>query len=93
MGWWEEFSAGFKSASNSEIEERNRETVNEEIRKDREEAYQRKYGRRDELNRESDSSLLRKIQSEYTSQKDKDIIEGILQSRGYYKNNRGSWDR
>ena len=93
MGWWEELSAGFKSASNPEISAQNRQRVESNLRRDRENEYQRKYGRRDELNEENDSSLLRKLKSEYTSQKDKDIIEGILQSRGYHKNSRGNWDR
>lgn len=88
------FFDSFQNASKKKYEESSEST--NRLRRDKEQKQREAEIKQHELNsfyKESDSSLLQKYNSFFTSQEIKKKIEEILYTRGYYKTRGGNWDR
>ena len=94
MGWLDELTNGIKAGRDSvadwEAEQTKRVYNN---RQDEISERNRQMSHKRDLESESDSSLLRKLNDIFTSSDDKIFIEQILHSRGYRKNSSGIWNR
>lgn len=85
MGFWDSLQNGF-DAKQEELE-RERSSSFQTIVQQRENAYRAGFFQM------NDGTLLGKYNSPHTSDKDKRIIEEVLKSRGYRRNERGIFDR
>ena len=89
MGFWDSFQQEFKET----LKEENLKTKERQRTSTYQTEKQKKLLHYQELNKKTDSELLRKVKSFSISEEDKEIIESILKKRGYIKKRNGIYDR
>lgn len=90
MGWLDDLKKGFQSGHENGTRTESQKTERLYAARERGISTRKEL---ESLNYESDSVLFNKLNSIAPSKEEKKYIEGILISRGYKKNNDGSFDK
>lgn len=85
MGFFDSFKNGFEEG-NQEAEKRQQYSKYHSEKQQEKEHF-------NDLNSQSDGALLNKLKGIFISDKDKEIIDKILRSRGYSKATNGTYHR
>ena len=84
---------GFFDSFNESFNKESQESARRQERSSYQTVKQKKSGHFNDLNSQSDSVLLGKMNGIFTSDEDKTIIDGILKNRGYRKAANGTYHR